>query len=178
VGQQWLFEKEPVLESGAGSARELEDREDAYLAAMHRAGLILAGRPHATRELKDKLGRKDPDVTQRVIDRLTELGLLDDEDFARRWVEERSSRRGSRALMQELASKGVDREIAQRTIDTAALDEEANALDLASRFVGRVAGKPLGKQAGAIQAMLVRRGYPYDVAAEATKKVLPPEGWD
>lgn len=172
-----MFSKEPVLE-GAGSAREKEAQEDAYLAAMNRAGLILAGRPHASRELRDKLGRKDPEVTQRVIDRLTELGLLDDEDFARRWVEERSSRRGSRALLQELTSKGVDREIAQVTIDTAALDEEASAVDLASRFAGRVASKPLAKQAAAIQAMLVRRGYPYDVAAAATRKVLPPEGWD
>ncbi len=177
MGQQWLFEKEPVLE-GVGSAREQEDLEDAYLSAMNRAGLILARRPHATRELKDKLGRKDPEVTQRVIDRLTELGLLDDEDFARRWVQERSSRRGSRALLQELTTKGVDREVAQRAIDGAALDEESNAMDLASRFVSRVASKPQAKQAVAIQTMLVRRGYPYDVAMAAAMKVLPPEGWD
>ena len=46
-----------------------------------------------------------------AIDRLLELGVLDDEAFARSWVEsrDRARPRGERAIRQELATKGVDR---------------------------------------------------------------------
>ena len=46
-----------------------------------------------------------------AIERLLELGVLDDEAFARAWIEsrDRARPRGERALRQELGLKGVDR---------------------------------------------------------------------
>ncbi len=38
--------------------------------------------------------------------------------------------------------------------------------------------KPLAHQAASIRQMLVRRGFDGEIADEATKAVLPPEGWD
>jgi SOS response regulatory protein OraA/RecX len=47
------------------------------------------------------------------IDRLSELGMLDDEAFARAWVEsrDRARPRGERAIREELRTKGIDRSI-------------------------------------------------------------------
>ncbi len=48
-----------------------------------------------------------------AITRLLELGILDDEAFARAWVEsrDRARPRGERAIRSELGLKGVDREV-------------------------------------------------------------------
>jgi len=50
-----------------------------------------------------------------VVERLLELGMLDDAAFARAWIEsrDRARPRGERALRQELARKGIDREIVE-----------------------------------------------------------------
>lgn len=150
--------------------------------AMAKAGRILARRPHSAQEVRDKLwagGVSEEDIA-RTIARLTELKLLDDLEFARQWVDERSRRKGlaAAALLRELEDKGVDPEVAQRAIDEAGLDEEARARALAAGYVGRVAAKPLLVQAQRVQAMLLRRGFSTEVAVAATRAVLPPEGWD
>ena len=51
------------------------------------------------------------DLVEGAITRMLELGMLDDEAFARAWVEsrDRARPRGERAIRQELGLKGVDR---------------------------------------------------------------------
>ena len=51
------------------------------------------------------------DLVEGAIQRLLELGMLDDEAFARAWVEsrDRAHPRGERAMRSELGLKGVDR---------------------------------------------------------------------
>ena len=51
------------------------------------------------------------DLVEAAITRMLELGMLDDEAFARAWVEsrDRARPRGERAIRQELGLKGVDR---------------------------------------------------------------------
>src|SRR5262245_64176827 len=58
------------------------------------------------------------DLIEGAIDRLTELGILDDEAFARSWVEsrDRARPRGERALRSELALKGVDRAVSDEVL--------------------------------------------------------------
>jgi regulatory protein len=53
------------------------------------------------------------DLVEGAITRMTELGMLDDETFARAWVEsrDRARPRGERAIREELRVKGIDREI-------------------------------------------------------------------
>lgn len=51
------------------------------------------------------------ELVEGAIERMTELGMLDDETFARAWVEsrDRARPRGERAIREELRLKGVDR---------------------------------------------------------------------
>lgn len=150
--------------------------------AMARAGRLLATRARSEAELTKRLAEAgfEPAVVSAVIDRLRTLGLVDDEAFATQWVRERSTRKklSSRALLHELTGKGIDREVAEAALAEGGLDETAQAIDLASRYVRRVASKPLREQATKIQQMLSRRGYSYEVCDAAVKAVLPPEGWD
>jgi regulatory protein len=52
-----------------------------------------------------------PELVEGAITRMLELGMLDDDAFARAWVEsrDRARPRGERAIRQELGLKGVDR---------------------------------------------------------------------
>lgn len=82
-------------------------------------------RPRSRRELADYLYRKtrdkrgkegqiikgiSPELAERVRSRLDQKGYLDDERFARYWVENRNVRKGSsiRKLQSELSAKGVE----------------------------------------------------------------------
>lgn len=154
--------------------------DDLYREAMTKAGRILARRAHSEKELRDKLGSElNEAVGDAVVARLQDLGLVDDEAFARQWVEERATRRGKAALAEELARRGVDASIIDEVLGRVpAENEEARAHDLAAGHLARVAGKPLHRQAASIVAMLLRRGFEPEVAEAATRGVLPPEGWD
>ena len=82
-------------------------------------------RPHSAKEVRDYLYRKtrpvrtktgelkpgvSPDITLRVFDRLLEKNYINDQNFARYWVENRSLKKGAskRKLTAELLAKGVE----------------------------------------------------------------------
>ena len=62
------------------------------------------------------------DLVEGAITRMLELGMLDDEAFARAWVEsrDRARPRGERAIRQELGLKGVDRPTIELVLASAA----------------------------------------------------------
>lgn len=142
----------------------------------------MASRPRTEHELRVRLRKAgyEDETVDRIITRLAELRLVDDRGFALQWVAERavSKGRSGDALVAELVEKGVDRYLAEEAVAEAGVDEEAQARELAGRFLSKVARKPLEKQAEAILGRLLRRGFPHDVAREAVRAVLPPEGWD
>ena len=149
---------------------------------LAKAGRILARRPHSVREMRDKLwaaGVAEEDI-DRAIERLGELKLLDDLEFARQWVQERSRTKGLAAagLLLELQNKGVAAEVAQQAVDEAELDDDGRAQELAASYLSKVSGKPVLVQAQRIQAMLLRKGFSIEAAVAGAKAVLPPEGWD
>lgn len=159
-----------------------DDEADALRDAMELAGKFLGRRARSEAEVRDKLtaAETSPGVIDQAIDRLYALALLDDRAFALEYIEERVRRRGmgARALISELKTKGVSREDAEVALAEAGLDEVAVAVELASRFVRKVAHRPPREQAPRMMAMLARRGIDHESAAEAVAAVLPPEGWD
>lgn len=169
MAQQAFFE----IERGQSASDD-----DAYREAMNAAGRILARRPHSTAEMRTKLEASHPGVADAVIERLAELDLLDDLAFARQWVTERCGKKGRAALLAELDAKGISREVAETALESVAGKELAAATDLAAKQLRRVAHKPLVAQGASIHQSLLRRGFPPEVAEEATRAVMPPEGWD
>jgi regulatory protein len=171
MSQQAFFDTPPVADPPTPS-------DQAYREAMSRAGAILARRAHSQKELKDKLDGLDTDVADRVLDRLAHLGLLDDEAFAEEWVEANQDRKGSEALRAGLAARGVDVDIADRVLERTAAGEQERANLIASRYLPRVIERPLPAQAAALLRTLMGRGFSLEVAEEAVRSALPPEGWD
>src|SRR5438034_817005 len=88
---------------------------------------LLTARSRTRAELTGQLAKRGyPDeVSNRVLDRLADVGLIDDADFAEQWVQSRRANKGKskRALAAELHTKGVDNEV----IDTVLAGIDAGA---------------------------------------------------
>jgi regulatory protein len=158
------------------------DRVSALLAADQasratEAALVFLGyRPRSEKEVRDRLrrGGYQQEAIEHAITRLHEWRYLDDADFARRWVENRTAHRprGKRLLQQELRHKGIDGETARDAIDEADLDETGAAEALARRRLPAYAGDDPAAIRRRLGAYLARRGYGYDVIRIALDRAL------
>ncbi|WP_448004175.1 regulatory protein RecX [Agromyces bauzanensis] len=113
------------------------------------------------------------------IDRYERLGYLDDTRLAEQLVHVSGSRRGrgSGAILQELARRGVGDSAARTAIE--ALDPEVerdNALAIAERRARQLTGLDRQTAERRLSAFLQRRGYPGDVVREAVTAALSAEG--
>jgi regulatory protein len=144
--------------------------------AVDSAIRLLTSRPRSTREIQDRLRRKnyDDETIERVIAKLRDWRYIDDDAFARYWVENRESNRprGRRLLEQELRQKGVERETVANAIDEAEIDELTGALEIARAKLRSyldleppVARRRLG-------AFLARRGYGFGVIKPALDELF------
>jgi regulatory protein len=141
------------------------------------AALVFLGyRPRSEKEVRERLRRGgfEQDAVEHAIARLHEWRYLDDADFARRWVENRTAHRprGRRLLQQELRHKGIDGEIVRDVIDDADLDEPGAAEALARRRLPSYAGDDPAAIRRRLSAYLARRGYGYDVIRVALDRAL------
>jgi len=121
--------------------------------------------PRSRKQLEDKLRQRGcPDeVVGKVLDRMTEVGLIDDQSFAEVLVRSKQTGRGlaKRALAQELRTKGVDDEIIKQALGSIDPESErARAGDLASRKLRTMGGLDPTVQARRLSGMLARKGYP------------------
>ena len=91
----------------------------------------LTGRARTRAELAKKLAQRNvPDeIATRLLDRFVEVGLIDDEAFAREWIAQRQAGKGlaRRALSQELHRKGIDSEVAAEALADIEPDDEEDA---------------------------------------------------
>jgi regulatory protein len=137
----------------------------------------LTGQARSRQELRAKLAKKDvPDeLAEGLLDRFTEVGLVDDAAFARSWVESRQRSRGlaSRALAQELRRKGVDDETARAALDD--LDptqEEDAARQLVRKKLRSLRGVDHATATRRLAGLLARKGYPAGLAFRVVREEL------
>ena len=135
-------------------------------------------RPRSQREMRDYLYRKTRDsrtkegyvkkgvsveLTVRVFDRLSEKGYVDDEKFARFWVENRNMRKGSsmRRLKSELSAKGVKADIIETVIGAT----DRTDIEEIQKIIVKKAKRYDDEQK--LIAYLARQGFRYDDIKEA-----------
>jgi regulatory protein len=105
--------------------RERRAAIDDPAVVLEAAARFLEARSRSVAEVRRRLTTAGyrADLVESAIERMTELGMLDDETFARAWVEsrDRARPRGERAIREELRLKGVDRAV----VDALLLDRRA-----------------------------------------------------
>lgn len=130
-------------------------------------------RPHSSKEVRDYLYRKtrpsrtktgeikqgvSSELTARVFDRLVEKGYINDEAFARYWVENRSLNKGAskRKLSSELSAKGVERSIVDRLLE----ETERTDADELQKIIAKKQNRYPDENK--LIAYLARLGFSYD----------------
>lgn len=140
---------------------------------------LLAVRARSRSELERRLTSAgfERDEISETLDRLTAVGLVDDEAFARSFAEHAVATRGEgkRAVESALFAKGVSRE----TIDLVVAEvteerggESERALALARSRVTRLRGNDPTAAYRKLFSFLARRGYPPSVSREAARQAL------
>ncbi|HEX7544820.1 MAG TPA: regulatory protein RecX [Candidatus Limnocylindrales bacterium] len=104
-----------------GERRERRAAIDDPETVLNAAARFLEVRPRSVDEVRRHLnvaGYRE-DLVESAIARLLELGMLDDRTFGQTWVEsrDRARPRGESAIRQELARKGLDRELISEILD-------------------------------------------------------------
>lgn len=160
----------PKQRPGHGSRRQGPKRT-----AKDRALGLLAVRWRSRDEVGRRLrqaGFAQEEIDEAIAD-LTEVGLIEDVRFARELVRDQASRRlaGDRAIRNALREKGVAADVAEGALREAG-DEAGRANDLASRRAIRLSGLAPDAAHRRLYGLLVRRGFPPGVAAEATREAL------
>lgn len=137
--------------------------------ALDKAMDYLSLRDHGAGELYRKLCRKfDPHSAAWAVARAGELGLLDDEGFARRRAAELLRKRKSRReILNDLAARDIDRAVAARVVEElfSAGEQDADPeLETARALVQRQYARRLaGGKRDQVAAALARRGFSHAV---------------
>ena len=88
--------------------------------AKEKALWLISYRDHSKRELEEKISRtSDKDSAKKAVERMEELGLVNDEKFARRYAEDliNVKHMSARGAKYKLREKGIDRELAQQILE-------------------------------------------------------------
>lgn len=157
---------------------ELKDlmAEDDLVKARETALKLLDYRMRTVKEVEDKLREKGfgQNTIEHTVASLSEYGLLDDRDYAAAYLKGRIAQRGSRVLEQELAQKGVDRELARELMANLETAEDEAALEACRKKYRSLKNRGLEKNIlqEKVYRFMISRGYPYDLTKRVYNTVL------
>jgi regulatory protein len=148
--------------------------DDTIIRAVNQAARFLSYRPRSVQEIRQNLAEKNIDETviDTAIERLTEMGYVDDLAFARFWVENRSAFKplSPQALRYELRQKGIADSTIREVL--AEVDAEETAYRAALGRAQRLRGTTHRDFREKIAAFLQRRGFSYDDIHDTTQRLL------
>ncbi|HNA90227.1 MAG TPA: RecX family transcriptional regulator, partial [Anaerolineales bacterium] len=132
----WLKTGDLLNDEKIAKLQAEDSKERAYQQAM----LFLSYRARSEKEIRQNLLKHEysEDVVEGTLQRLRESGLANDNEFARAWVENRSTfrPRSRRALTMELRQKGLDVETVNAAVSE--VDESALAYETARKRAPRL----------------------------------------
>ena len=137
----------------------------------------LTAAPRSRAQLEQVLRRRNCPVAiaAAVLDRMEEVGLVDDTAYAGMVISSQQARRGlaRRALAQELHRKGVDDETAQAALDEVdPIDEEDRARALVAKRMRSMSGLDPVVQIRRLAGMLARKGYPAELSMRIVREAV------
>ncbi|WBY63777.1 regulatory protein RecX [Thermocaproicibacter melissae] len=164
------LDAEVYLKSGLKPGDELDDEQLRNLIAAsdarraeQKAMYLLGFRAHSEKELARKLSRTVPrEAAEKVAARMAELGLVNDEEYARTLARELFARKHYAAgrVRMELMRRGIPPELAQEAVEEARTDPQEAIRELVERKYERYLGDEKGRRKTV--AALQRLGYQWD----------------
>ena len=163
LGESALLESklasgQELTKEQVGEYKKLSADDKLYNQALRYAAM----RPRSTWEMDQYLKRKNaaPPLSQTILNKLSNIGLLSDEAFAHAWVANRRLLKpvSRRRLTQELRSKRVPDEVITQTLE----DDETDELSTLRELVARKRKQAKYQDNLKLMQYLARQGFNYD----------------
>ena len=134
----------------------------------------LARSAKSTSQLRKILEQREipTDISEKVLERFTEVGLIDDASFAETIVNSRRNYKGlaKSAIKRELNEKGVSQEMVEEAVSgITAEDDFESAKQLATRRFGQMAHLEKDVRTRRLAGYLQRKGYASSAVFAAIK---------
>lgn len=147
--------------------------------AKDKAMWLISYRDHAKKELIEKVAKdSSKEAAIKAVERLEELGLINDEKFAKRYAHELLSVKhlSPTGAIRKLIEKGIDRELANDVVDELNCDIDENI----KAVIDKKYAKNLFDEKGKRRCVngLMRLGYSYSDIKSALNKYTDTESYD
>ena len=132
-------------------------------------------RPRSEKELYDWLKRKKVHLSlhKKIFERLKKLDLVDDEKFAKWWVDQRLNFRNKsvREITYELRLKGIEKDLINSALEEVKIDEVKSAKGLITKNFFRWRRFSTAERKVKILQYLLRKGFPFRVVKKAVEEL-------
>lgn len=154
----------------------MKNNQELLQKARDYAFLLLKFRPRSEKELYTRLKKKK--ITDEIIGEtlafLKDKGFIDDQLFAKTWIESRLKRPlGLRRIKEELKLKGIDKEIIESEIRELkkTYTEPDIVIKIAKARLSKLKGIEPQKAKGRVYAYLLRRGFSPEIVIDAINQL-------
>lgn len=165
----WLEIGQVLSDEKIKKLLETDQNNEVYQKALD----FISFKPRTVQETRDKLQKAgyDDNLIEKTLSDLIANGLLDDDNYARSWVEERSrlKPRSKRMISYELRQKGISDELIQSAVEE--VDDLEAALEIAEKRLFRYEGLSKFEFRSKLGNYLAGKGFSYDVISETTQKL-------
>lgn len=164
----WLKVGQSLTDEKIASLIADDEREIAYQRALR----FLAVRQRSSAELREQLTKykTQPQLIDETLTRLQNNRLVDDENFAQAWVENRTEfkPRSRRALSIELHQKGIAREVIDQTLEN--IDDSELVFQAAIKQARKLSNLDWQVFRKKMLGFLARRGFNYELSSNAISR--------
>ena len=172
------LDAQTLIENRFDVGREIDDDElkeiiekSGERRAKEKALWLISYRSHSEKELFDKLRRDfDEASAQKAVSRMAELGLINDEEFAKAYARRLvyGKKLSAKAAEYELLRKGIDKPTAEQVIGELDYDAQAQIIDFINRKYKNISDEKIKRRA---VAALQRKGYGWDEIKSALETI-------
>ena len=172
------LDAQTLIENRFDVGREIDDDELKEIIeksnerrAKDKALWLISYRSHSKKELFDKLRRDfDEDSAQKAVDRMQELGLINDGEFAKAYARKLvyGKKMSLRAAELELRRKGIDEITAEQALSELEYDAQTQIIEFISKKYRNIEDEKVRRRA---VAALQRKGYGWDDIKQAIESM-------
>lgn len=167
----WLKVGDDISEERIAQLTHQDESEKAYQHALR----FLSFRARSEMEMATHLQKKGlgADAIAETLNRLKQNHLVDDREFAEKWIENRihAKNRSRRGLEVELRQHGVQTEVADHALETTYGDEKEIAIRAALKMAYKLRGTNWQDFRRKMVSRLMYRQFSYETALEVTRQI-------
>ena len=173
------LDAQTLIENRFDVGREIDDDELREIIdksnerrAKEKALWLISYRSHSKKELFDKLKRSfDEASAQKTVDRMEELGLINDEEFAKLYARKlvNGKKMSVKAAEFELYRKGIDKITAEQVLGELEYDPQTQIIEFITKKYKNINDEKIKRRA---VAALQRKGYSWDEIKSALDRII------